>query len=78
MQFALWEAKTLIPMLYHNFTFKLVDKFKLYPSRYVAMIICNQFISGAGPPTELKPLMIHSVIYHRSFSLYCTRIHMRS
>ncbi|KAF6264212.1 cytochrome P450 [Scenedesmus sp. NREL 46B-D3] len=26
-------AKTLIPMLYHNFTFKLVENFKLRPSR---------------------------------------------
>ncbi|WIA11150.1 hypothetical protein OEZ85_011289 [Tetradesmus obliquus] len=33
MQFAMWEAKTLIPMLYHNFTFRLVEKFMLRPSR---------------------------------------------
>jgi hypothetical protein len=33
MQFAMWEAKTLIPMLYHHFTFKLVENFKLRPSR---------------------------------------------
>jgi cytochrome P450 len=33
MQFAMWEAKTLIPMLYHHFTFKLVDNFTLRPSR---------------------------------------------
>lgn len=33
MSFALWEAKMLMPLLYHNFTFKLIDGFKLKPSR---------------------------------------------
>jgi cytochrome P450/NADPH-cytochrome P450 reductase len=36
-QFALWEAKTLIPLLYHNFTFKLVENLKLKPSRSVQL-----------------------------------------
>jgi cytochrome P450 len=33
MQFAMWEAKTLIPMLYNQFTFKLVENIRLRPSR---------------------------------------------
>lgn len=46
MQFAMWEAKTLIPMLYHNFTFRLVEKFMLRPSRCGVNLGCELSISA--------------------------------
>eukprot|EP00775_Hariotina_reticulata_P004961 gene4961-5202_t len=53
-QFALWEAKTLIPMLYHNFTFKLVGNLKLRPSSYNGLPPDNavkfaKWLAAAGP-----------------------------
>lgn len=41
MFFALAEAKTLLAMLYDRFTFKLVDGFKLTPSRCVIDCDCG-------------------------------------